>query len=169
MAGNVDAVADLLATDAALVGSKITTPQGSYYSGILRGGVWTRPLKRDAPAATVEAFYAGEKGRMIRPSAVVMDLGDILHPQERWIPSAYVQTVPIYIYAPANNDGKEAIARARARIYDVLQDYVFATDAGPRAFVAYNDRTGVRDSEEFPEAVLDVVRYRITSRMRNEV
>lgn len=166
MASIVETIATRLRTDASLVGA---LSSGSY-AGLLKGGVWTRPLKREAPGDTPEAFRdVPGLGKVIKPSAVVLDRGDAPHPQRPWIPSAFEQTVPVYLYAPATAGGKEAIALARVRIWELLDKYRFTTDNGPVAFVAYVSRVGIFDSEEFPEAVYDTLTYRVTSRIANEV
>lgn len=163
---NVNIVYGRLMGDAALVG--VLGVNG--YSGILTGGCWTRRLKRSKPGWTREAFYdAGQKGQVIRPSAVILDRGDSPHAQRDAIPSAYVQPVPIYLYALATDGGKAALSSARNRIYTLLNGWTFVTANGPVAFVEYVSRQGQLDSEEFTEAVFDVLRFEITSRVANEV
>lgn len=166
MASNVTYIKDLLLADVILVG---TLAMGEY-PGILRGGVWERRLKREPPGNTPHAFSGeDEAAKLIRPAAVVLDRGDEPHPQRPAIPSAYYQPVPIYLYAPATGTGKAALKDARRRIWELLHDLVFPTEDGPMAFVEYINRQGILDCEEFPEAVQDIVRYRITSRIANEV
>jgi hypothetical protein len=166
MASNIDIIATMLTADATLVGALGV----DGYVGILRGGVWTRRLKRMSPGNTPHAFNGkSEAAQLIRPAAVLIDRGDVPHRQRPAIPSAYVQTIPIYLYAPATATGKEAIKDARYRIWELLDKYTFVTENGPVAFVEYQERLGILDSEEFPEAVYDTVRYRVTSRLANEV
>lgn len=170
MSNNVDIIQSYLMTDPTLVGM-LDEPEGRY-TGIIQGGIWTRRLKREPPGHTPYAFYVTEKGKMIRSvSAVIVDAGDSPHAQRRAIPSAYTQIVPIYLYASATATGKLAIKEARQRIYDLIvgEEWRFQTEDGPWAFLEYVDRTGILDSEDFSEAVYDTVRYRITSRIRNEV
>lgn len=161
---NIELIRTTLMDDAALVG----TLGASGYGGILQGGVWTRALKREPPGNTPEAFYDSDKGRMIRPSAVLLDRGDTPHRQRAAIPSAYEQTVPIYLYAPATASGKQAMVNARRRIYSLLNDIWMTTENGWPGYLMYIDRLGITDSEEFPEAVYDLLRYRLTSRITNE-
>ena len=165
MASNVEVVAARLREDSILVGGLGV----NGWSGILAGGVWTRRLKREPPGQTPEAFYASDKGRLIRPSAVVLDRGDVPHIQRDAIPSAYIQPIPIYLYAPATASGKADIVAARKRVYYMLNGWRFTTEDGPVAFVEYRDRVGILDSEEFVEAVYDTLRYEITSRLGHEV
>lgn len=165
MASNIEQIYTRLTTDAILVG----TLDGDGYSGLLQGGVWNRPLKREPPGDTPQAFYPSERGRMLRASAVVIDRGDQPHPQEDAIPSAYVQRIWVYLYAPATRTGKDQVVQARYRVWDLLNDWNFVTERGPVAFVKYSDRVGMFDSEEFPEAVYDLTRYNVTSRNANAV
>lgn len=163
---NATYIKDALMADSTLVGSLVA----GEYGGILRGGVWTRRLKREPPGNTPYAFSGeDDQAKLIRPAAVVLDRGDEPHPQRPAVPSAYIQSLPIHIYAPATATGKGDIKDARKRIWTVLDGLVFPTEDGPMAFVEYVNRQGVLDCEEFPEAVYDVVRYRITSRLSNGV
>ncbi len=161
---NVEIVRSLLVSDPVLVGT--VGPDG--YSGMLQGGVWTRALKREPPGNTPEAFYDSDKGKMIRPSAVVLDRGDYIHPQRMAIPSAYQQIIPIYLYAPATATGKQAITDARRRIFSLLNSTWIITADGMHGVLSYEDRIGVMDSEEFPEAVYDTMRFMLVSRMTSE-
>lgn len=161
---NIEIVRTMLMNDAPLVG----TLGANGYSGILQGGVWTRALKREPPGNTPEAFYASDKGKMIRPAAVLLDRGDTPHPQRAAVPSAYVQSLPIYLYAPATATGKQAMTDARRRIFEILSDVWITTTDGWRGQVLYMDRIGVTDSEEFPEAVYDLLRYRLVSRISSK-
>lgn len=164
---NVTYLKDLLLADDTLVGD---LDDDGGYEGTLRGGVWDRRLKREAPGNTPAAFSGvDEAAKLIRPAAVLLDRGDDPHPQRPAIPSAYIQQIPIHIYAPATATGKVAIKTARKRIWTLLDGLVFETEDGPMAFVEYVSRQGVLDCEEFPEAVYDVVRFRVTSRLSNGV
>lgn len=165
MTSNVDLIYQRLATDVVLLGS--LGPAG--YSGILQGGIYTRPLKAQGRGETLEAFYTTDKGRLLRPSAVIIDRGDSPHPQRDAVPTAYDSFPLIYFYAPAHDTGKTAIRNARERVFDLLHDWTFITENGPLAFVEYVDRVGLLDSEEFIGAVFDYCRYRVTSRLRNAV
>lgn len=166
MASNIETIHTTLMADTTLVG----VLAAGAYPGILQGGVWTRRLKREPPGQTPYAFSsADEAGKLIRPSAVIVDRGDVPHRQRAAIPSAYLQLLPIHIYAPATATGKEVIHDARYRIWELLDKLRFVTENGPVAFVEYVDRVGCFDSEDFPEAVYDIVRFRITSRIANEV
>ncbi len=131
--------------------------------GTLSGGVWTRELKRTGPGATPGAF--GPEGQM-RPAAVIADQGDNLHPQAAAIPSAYSSFPQIYLYAPATESGKQAIAGAFGQIVTLLEGWTFQTDAGPVAFVSIVGRLGLRDSDELPGAVFDYVRCQVVARWR---
>lgn len=165
MASNIDIIYDALIADPILVG----TLGVNGYSGILQGGVWTRPLKREGAGQTAEAFYTSEKGRMLRPAAVLLDRGDVEHSQRDAIPTAYDAFPLIYFYAPATATGKTAIRLARKRVFDLLDDWTFVTEYGPIAFVRYVDRVGILDSEEFVGTVYDYCRYQITSRVVSRI
>ena len=172
MGSLIEELAARLTADATLVG----TLGGNGYSGILNGGVWTRPLRREAPGATLEAFYdASFGGKVMRDGvATIVDRGDVPHAQRRAIPSAYESYPTIYLYAGATSTGKATIIAARKRIFELLDHHAsdgwtFVTDDGPLAFVEYVDRIGIQNSEEFPEAVFDQCRYRVTSRVASLV
>lgn len=167
MASMVDELQARLVADATLVG----TLGINGYSGLLNGGVWTRPLRREPPAATEEAFYTASTGgkAMRNGVCVIVDRGDQPHRQESAVPGAYTAVPYVYLYAGATAAGKAAIIAARKRIYvlldhDASDGWTFETDEGPIAFVEYVDRIGIQNSEEFPEAVFDYCRYRVTSR-----
>lgn len=165
MASNVELIYNHLAVDVTLVG--VLGVNG--YSGILQGGIWTRPLKREGAGKTTEAFYVSDKGRMLRPAAVIVDRGEAEHAQRDAIPTAYESFPLIYFYAPATATGKTAIRLASKRVFDLLDDWSFATENGPIAFVRYVDRVGILDSEEFIGTVYDYCRYQIVSRVVSRV
>ena len=166
MAENINIIADYLRSDADLLGSL----DGDHYIGYAQGGIWTRRLQRDGDfGLTPEAFYVSDKGRMIRPSIVVLDRGDVPHRQRQAIPSSYIQTVHVYYYAPATESGKAAIVNMRRRVYELIDHeasggWVFASEDGPVVFVNLITRFGRRDSETYPEAVEDYQQYALTSR-----
>lgn len=159
-----------LLNDTVLVGVQQFPPNGSY-SGILTGGLWNRPLKRPGPNGVVTAGStpaafgntAPEAGR-IRYAASIVDRGDIRHFQDQSIPSAIQEAVAIYFYAPAHESGKQAIRNAVDRVYSLLRDYRFLTDAGVYARVFFDTRYGIVDSEEFLGAVVDYCTYTIVTR-----
>lgn len=151
-----------LRLDSTLVG----TLSGGQYSGILKGGVWNRPLKREGAAATPEAFFQSINGKGIRPAAVVVDGGMTPHRQREAIAHAYNSFPRVFLYAHAGAGGKSAIESAVSRIYDLLHDYRFVTDEGPYASLLFADRTPVLDSEEFIGAKSTVMRFQVTSRYR---
>lgn len=161
MATNLDKLYNQLAADATLLG----TLGVNGYAGLLQGGLYTRPLKETGPAATATAFYPGG----VRCSAVLVDFGDVPHPQRDAVPHAYVQFVYVYFYAPATASGKADLDDARHRVFVLLDDWWFHTDDGPWAEVKFLNRRGVVESEAFPGAVEDYCRYQITSRYTNAV
>lgn len=166
MATNLAIIYGRLAGDATLLGSL----GGAGYSGILQGGIWDKPLKREPPGETIHAF-APDKGRTPRPAAVIQDDGDRPHAARDAIYGAYNQFVSISLYAQRSATGKTKIHQARNRIRTLLDHiesgWMFTTEEGPVAFMEYAGRTGVRDSENVIGAVLDVVQFRITSRTGN--
>jgi hypothetical protein len=174
MTTNLDLIKDRLIADATLLGSLDVTG-GNHYSGIAKGGVWTRKLKRLSPGATPQAFAdtTDDQTLIIRPSIVLLDRGDKPHRQRAAIPGAYNQSVWIYFYGPATQAGKDAIASMRQRVYELIDHdasgWTFQTAGGPVAFVQLVDRNGTHDSETFKEAVEDFQRYQVTSRYANLV
>jgi hypothetical protein len=166
MATNVSKLYQLLNADATLVGT--LGPNG--YSGILQGGLWDRPLKREGAARTEAAFYGESVAAMqVRPSAVILDGGDVPHSQRLAVPQAYVQYIYIYFYAPPTSTGKTKMAEAQKRILVLLDNLWFATDDGTMAEVRYINRRGVIESEGFPGVLEDYCRYQIVSRYSNAI
>lgn len=166
MATTVEKIEERLLADSTLLG--VLGLDG--YAGILQGGLYTRPLKAEGRGSTPTAFYtSAEKGRLVRPSAVIVDRGDVPHPQQFAVPTAINEFPLIYFYAPAHDSGKAAINDARERVFDLLNEWSFVTENGPVAFVKYVDRVGILDSEEFIGAVFDYCRYQVTTRLRNAV
>lgn len=166
METNVAKLYHLLAADTALVGT--LGPNG--YSGILQGGLWDRPLKREGAARTEAAFYGESVAAMqVRPSGVILDGGDLPHNQRLSIPQAYVQYIYVYFYAPPTSTGKTKMAEAQRRIMVLLDDTWFKTDDGPMAEVRYINRRGIVESEGFPGALEDYCRYQIVSRYSNAI
>jgi hypothetical protein len=164
MAANNIEIANRLAADLVLVGSLGV----NGYSGILRGGIWTRFLRRAGAGRTPEAFYLSDKGLLVRPAAVILDDDENDHPQESSIPTAYNQLVNIHLYVPSTASGKEAAHAARRRIFALLDFerslWRFTTDDGTLASLKYIDRTGLRDSEEFTATKFTILRYQLRSR-----
>jgi hypothetical protein len=155
---NIELIKNYLLSDSVLAGSLNPT---TGYSGLAKGGVWDRRLKREKPGNTPTAFEGEERAYIIRPSVVVRDSGDTPHRQEEAIPTAYNQVVHIYFFAMATQSGKDDIAAMRQRVYQLLdhkasQGWVFTGDDGIVRFMDYAGRVGVHDSEIF--------KYRLTSR-----
>ncbi len=131
--------------------------------GTLTGGVWTREIKRTGPGSTPSAF--GPEGQ-IRPAATISDQGEGQHPQGDAVPTAYNAFPLIFLYAPATESGRQALAAAFNEIVSLLHEWTFVTTAGPVAFVRVVGRFGVRDSDELPGSVFDYVRCQVTARWR---
>ena len=142
---------------------------GNGYTGYLQGGIYDKPLRREKPAATPDAFWQSAHGQALRPSAVIRDRGDVQHPQEAWVPGAFDQMVLVYFYAQGVATGKQAIHDAARRARELLDQWRFTTEFGTVAFVKYIDRLGLQDSEEFIGGIFDYCRFRITTRYGNEV
>lgn len=167
MAENLELVAAYLRTDAELLGT-FDAPSNSY-TGLARGGIWTKKLKREGAKDTAIAFTTLQDGaKMIKPAIVLMDRGDNEHRQSDAIPTAYNQYIWVYYYAPAFDSGKEAIKLMRRRVYELLDftmsGWRFETEDGPLARLKLLDRRGRMDSETFKEAVEDYQRFELTSR-----
>jgi hypothetical protein len=160
---------DRLRADATLVGSFV----GGAYTGILQGGVWDIPLKRDGPRNTEAAFYLTQKGRMIRPTAVVLDDGDEPHGQADAVPTAYEGTVTVQLFCPPTAGGKAAMWSATDRIITLLYG-----GGGYRWLIAPSlwaivdgdqpSRDGQHDSETIVGAKEDRLFVTVRSRRRDE-
>lgn len=159
-------VADLMYNRLRLDATLTGTLSGGQYSGILKGGVWNRPLKREGASHTPEAFYQSEFGKLNRPAAVVVDGGIVPHRQVESIAHAYWSFPRIVLYAPATASGKQALHDAFSRIYDLLHEWRVTTDESTIATFMFADRTTLLDSEEFIGAVSTVVRFQVTARYR---
>jgi hypothetical protein len=155
-----------LKNDPTLVG---TISGGGQYTGILRGGIWDRPLKREGAARTPEAFYVTEFGKLNRTAGVVLDGGRNPHRQVESIPHASWSFPRVVLYAQATAGGKAAIEQAFSRIYDLLHHWRTPIPETPNTTVVFEfaDSTPVLDSEEFIGAVSTVVRYQATYRYRS--
>lgn len=168
MATNQKIIRDRLANDSLLGG----TLNGTSWTGLARGGIYDKKIKRSGAGSTPYAFDQTQAGVLvIKPCIVVLDRGDGPHVQRNSIPSAYTQSIYVYFYASATSSGRDAIAAMRKRTFDLLDEqasgWIFASEGGPMVFCYYAERLGVRDDEVFPEAVIDYQRYRLTSRYAN--
>jgi hypothetical protein len=160
----VDTIASRLRNDPTLTG----TLSGESYTGILKGGVWTRRLKREPPGETPEAFYVSSRGKIIKPSAVVLDGGEQRHQAVTAIHGAYRQIIRIYLYATATQSGKDAIENAFERIYELLDfsasGWTLGLTATSTGFLVFQGRTGLAESEQFSEAVFDILAFDLIAR-----
>lgn len=160
MPSNIEIIHAFLVADPVLVG---TYNPSSGYSGHLKGGIWTRPIKREGAGATPEAFSSAH-GRPIRTCAALVDSGENAHSQSRLIPTSYLQTIDIWFYTMPTATGKEELRQAQRRIALLLDGWTFDTDDGYVGFVRYISRRGMLDSESFIGAVDDYCRYEVVSR-----
>jgi hypothetical protein len=139
------------------------------YTGIAKGGIYTRPLKMPDPTdnrgSTPTAFNASSG--VIRPSIVVRVESMVHHFQFTQMPTAINVNVVVWMYAASHDNGKIAIEDMRARLDFLLDGYIFTTDQGPKGFVDWDFNFGVKENhQEFEGSLLDFTRYSITT-LRN--
>jgi hypothetical protein len=145
-------IADRLNGDAALT---LPPPDGL---GFLVFARWLSPA---GPGSTPSAFDPTQGGRMKR-SIVVMDGGEVAHParqpaqMRRWD-----SFPPIYIFAEAHQNGKQAAWDARDRIERLLAGWDVALGAQHVGFVP-ESVSALEDAEAFPGNVVLVARWRAT-------
>ena len=142
-------IASLLAGDAQL-------------AAILPGGVWTRPLKREGPGATPEAFAATGQ---VRPAAVVRDGGETADGSGP--DTAYLGFPQIFLYAPATANGRAAVESAVARIVELVHGASVAGAGQTGAGLRIASRLGVDDDPALAGAVVDVVRIQVDGLWRD--
>ena len=131
--------------------------------GVLSGGIWTRPLKREGDGNTPGAFTVTPPYRPL-PAAVVTDGTD---EQTAFGPDGSFQSFPwIYIYAPPHDNGKAAIANAWDQMFTLLHGWRFATGNGTDAEVRVIGRLGVLDDEPGTDRVLGGMRLQVTGLWR---
>lgn len=130
-------------------------------------GVYGRWLKRDGPGATVDAFDAGQGGRLKR-SIVVLDGGEVDHPSGRpgreW--RTWDSFPTTHLFAEAHANGKAAIDSALARMEALLVPWAATLPSGQRVTFEPDSRVTLEDSEAFPGSVVVVARWRATGARR---
>ena len=100
------------------------------FSGLLPGGVYDRPLKREGDGETPNAF-APTFPYQPRPAAVVVDGSD---ETDAFGPDGSFMSFPwVYFYAAPTQSGKDTIANAWDVAFSALHNYRFATGNGTGA------------------------------------
>ena len=146
-------------------------PVNDVYSGIAKGGIYTRPLKapdpKDNRGATPTAFNP-ESGS-IRPSIFVRLESIVHHPQFQTVPNAAIVNVTIWMYGPSHEGGKIAMEDMRYRIQRLLHGRVYMTDQGMNGHIAWDFTYGVKENhEEFEGSLVDYSRFGITTLLSKE-
>ena len=141
------------------------------YTGIARGGIWTREPKPYDPAdrrgATPTAFDA-EEGGLIRPCIWVTEESQINHYQFQRITQATDVGILVWYYAPSHNNGNIALEEMDRRVCKLLDDYHFTTNRGFGAQARWSFHYGARDNHrQFPGSRVAFTRFYITT-LRDE-
>lgn len=165
MAHLIDQIHARLSTDPILVGTVTGVGMNDPYTGILSGGFYRQPLKRESPGATPHAF-SGVTGAP-RPAGIVRESATAPVSGRFSILGTYRAYFHINLFAPSVQSGKEAIHNAEARIRTLLDGWITPTDSGYMAFFTWEDQTGILDNEEILGAIFNSVRYAAVSRWSN--
>jgi hypothetical protein len=142
-------IANLLANDAVL-------------AAVLTGGVWTRPLKREGPGATPEAFAPSGQ---VRPAAVVRDGGEAA--DGAGPDGAYLGYPQVFLYAPATANGRAALESAFARIVELLHNASVVGAGESGAGVRIASRLGIDDDPVLAGTVMDMIRLQVDGLWRD--
>lgn len=182
MASYSEQIAAYLRSDPALspYGREVPEPPllGVYnamddvYSGITKGGIYTRPLKMPDPTdnrgATPTAF--NPISGTIRPSIVVRTESMVHHPQFLRMPQAMMVNIVVWMYAGSHDNGKIALEDMRSRVDLLMIDRDFKTDQGPRGHISWDFNFGVKENhQEFEGSLIDYTRYNMTTLLHLEV
>jgi len=132
---------------------------------VLTGGVFGRALKATGPGntSTAWAVNAATGIAYLRPCAVILDPGEVMHPSGNRDPDihAYDAWARLFLYAPATDSGKTAIVTADSRAIALFHQWTATlAGVGTAQVVAMPERLGTLDSDEFPGVVFSVRRFR---------
>lgn len=159
MASLVHEIANRIATFGAIVGPK---PGGLEFVVLERWPV--RPSgnpDNPIPGETPTAFDETRSRRMKRVIAV-MDQGEVNNPASQPFEYRRWDSFPlIYIFAETHQNGKDAIRAAYLLIESYLIGWTVVVDGGRVGFLP-DSRLPLDDSEDFPESVVQVARFRAT-------
>jgi hypothetical protein len=131
-------------------------------AAILTGGVWTRPLKREGPGATPEAFAPTGQ---VRPAAVVRDgteTADGSGPD-----TAFLGFPQVFLYAPATASGRLAIDAAVTRIVELLHGATVDGAGETGAGLRITSRLGIDDDPVMAGTVMDLIRLQVDGLWRD--
>lgn len=113
------------------------------------------------PGETKEAFDES-RARKMKRTIVVMDQGEVSNPGRQAFDLRRWDSFPlIYIFGETHQNGKEAVFAAYKLIESYLIGWTANVDGEKVGFVPDN-RLPLDDSEDFPESVVQVCRFRAT-------
>lgn len=128
-------------------------------TAIVVGGIYNRPLSREGPGATPQAFVPTAP-YLPRPSIVVSDGGDSADQSSSR--QAFFSFPTLYFYASKTEIGRGDLAAAYARARDILVGWRFGLPNGTGAQIErMAGRVGVRDAPDIEGAVLDTMRLQV--------
>lgn len=150
-----------------LVGTRDTTtdPDNPRWTGILQGGLYDRPIRRETLAATPDAFWTTERGQNIRASGYVRAPG---RTRSEFGFGAYTGTCRVYLFSTRSRDGRDRLEAACLRIRELIDGWTFL-DGGKRVFAEFAEFVEPYDSEEFVGAVATYCRIALVGRHGNEI
>jgi hypothetical protein len=115
------------------------------------------PIPGETPTAFDET-----RARKMKRTIVVMDQGEVSNPARQAFELRRWDSFPlIYIFAETHQNGKEAVGTAYLFIERYLVGWTATVDGQKVGFVPDN-RLPLDDSEDFPESVVQVCRFRAT-------
>lgn len=133
---------------------------------IATGGIWKRPIKREGPGATPEAFYPQPPYQPM-PAIYVSDGGD--QPAVNGVRSAFFGFPTLWFYAPAHDNGRAAISALWLAAYSALIGFNLALPNGTGATIErVAGRVGIQDAPDLERAVMDTMRLQVTGLYVNE-
>ena len=133
------------------------------FSGLLPGGIYTRPLKREGVGNTPNAF-APTFPYQPRAAAVVVDGTD---EQTAFGPDGSFTSFPwVYLYAEPHDNGKATIANAWDQLFSLLHGWHFATGNGTDCEVRVIGRLAVMDDPDATDRVMGGMRLQVTGLWR---
>lgn len=151
-----------------LVGTRdaVTDPANPIWSGILQGGLYDRPIRRETQAATPDAFYQTERGQNIRASGWVRAPSRSKH---AFGFGAYEGICRVYLFSTRSRDGRDRIEQGSIRIRELIEGWSFVSAEGRKVSTEYDDFVEPYDSEEFFASVATYCRIRIRGSYGNEI
>lgn len=159
MSSLVHEIANRIATFGAIVG-----PPGGGLGFVVLERWPVRPSgdpDNPIPGETATAFDE-TRGRKMKRVISVMDQGEVTNPASQPFEYRRWDSFPlIYIFAETHANGKAAISAAYLLIESYLIGWTATVDGQKVGFLPDN-RLPLDDSEDFPESVVQVARFRAT-------